>query len=211
MVYKSDSRETLLHFRTVARATNLPIMCYNNPVSYGVDITPEMFVELADEPPTYDPGHVRAALIRGADSPALPIDGIRVLRGGQARGVVLGGCLSLIASLVGTPYLPDLKGRILFVEETGEAAYRLDRMLNQMVLAGCLEGLSGLLIGQLTGCESPAGAAAAEEIVAATGNRFGGPVLAGLPVGHGSGRLPLALGVEMAIDAGEEGLHLGGG
>src|SRR5262249_23539233 len=50
MVYKSDPRETLTHFRAVARATDLPILCYNNPVSYGVDITPAQFAELADEP-----------------------------------------------------------------------------------------------------------------------------------------------------------------
>jgi 4-hydroxy-tetrahydrodipicolinate synthase len=50
MVYKSDARETMTHFRTVAKATDLPIMCYNNPVAYGVDITPAMFAELADEP-----------------------------------------------------------------------------------------------------------------------------------------------------------------
>src|SRR5262249_42597813 len=50
MVYKSDPRETMAHFRTVAKATDLPILCYNNPVSYGVDITPAMFSELADEP-----------------------------------------------------------------------------------------------------------------------------------------------------------------
>lgn len=50
MVYKSDPRETMTHFRTVAQATDLPIMVYNNPIVYGVDITPEMFVELADEP-----------------------------------------------------------------------------------------------------------------------------------------------------------------
>ena len=50
MVYKSDGRETIAHFRSVARTVELPIMCYNNPVSYGVDITPEMFDELADEP-----------------------------------------------------------------------------------------------------------------------------------------------------------------
>ena len=50
MVYKSDPRETIYHFRTVARRTDLPIMCYNNPVAYGVDITPQMFAELADEP-----------------------------------------------------------------------------------------------------------------------------------------------------------------
>ncbi len=50
MVYKSDPRETVAHFRAVAKATDLPIMCYNNPVSYGVDITPPMFADLADEP-----------------------------------------------------------------------------------------------------------------------------------------------------------------
>ena len=50
MVYKSDDRETMTHFRTVAKATELPIMVYNNPPAYKVDITPEMFVELADEP-----------------------------------------------------------------------------------------------------------------------------------------------------------------
>ena len=50
MVYKSDARETIAHFRAVARASKLPILCYNNPVSYGVDIKPAMFAELADEP-----------------------------------------------------------------------------------------------------------------------------------------------------------------
>jgi 4-hydroxy-tetrahydrodipicolinate synthase len=50
MVYRSDPRETLAHFRAVAKASDLPIMCYNNPVSYGVDITPTMFADLADEP-----------------------------------------------------------------------------------------------------------------------------------------------------------------
>ncbi len=50
MVYKSNPRETIAHFRAVANASGLPIMCYNNPVSYGVDITPAMFSDLADEP-----------------------------------------------------------------------------------------------------------------------------------------------------------------
>ncbi len=50
MVYKSDKRETITHFRTIAKATDLPIMIYNNPPAYGVDITPEMFAEMADEP-----------------------------------------------------------------------------------------------------------------------------------------------------------------
>src|SRR5438552_10628098 len=49
MVYKSDPRETMTHFRSVAKCSNLPIMVYNNPVAYSVDVTPEMFAELADE------------------------------------------------------------------------------------------------------------------------------------------------------------------
>jgi len=49
MVYKSDARETVAHFRAVAKATGLPILCYNNPIGYGVDLTPQMFAELADE------------------------------------------------------------------------------------------------------------------------------------------------------------------
>jgi len=62
MVYKSDARETMAHFRAVARASDLPIMCYNNPVAYGVDITPEMFAELADEP-------TLAAIKESSDNP----------------------------------------------------------------------------------------------------------------------------------------------
>lgn len=50
MVYKSDPRETMAHYRAVAQASDLPVMCYNNPVTYGIDITPDMFAELADEP-----------------------------------------------------------------------------------------------------------------------------------------------------------------
>ncbi len=50
MVYKADARETVAHFRAVARSTDLAILCYNNPIAYGVDITPTMFAELADEP-----------------------------------------------------------------------------------------------------------------------------------------------------------------
>ncbi len=50
MVYKSDARETMSHYRAVAQASALPIMCYNNPITYGIDITPAMFAELADEP-----------------------------------------------------------------------------------------------------------------------------------------------------------------
>ena len=72
MVYKSDPRETLAHYRAVAHASGLPIMCYNNPVSYGVDITPEMFAELADEP-------TLVAIKESSDNPRRITDLVNVL------------------------------------------------------------------------------------------------------------------------------------
>lgn len=74
---------------------------------------------------------------------------------GQAEGVLLGGNLSVLTRLIGTPYLPDLKGALLFVEDINEAAYRIDAMLAQMKLAGLWDTLGGLIIGQFTEQDSP--------------------------------------------------------
>jgi 4-hydroxy-tetrahydrodipicolinate synthase len=75
MVYKSDPRETIVHYRAVARASDLPIMVYNNPVSYGVDITPEMFVDLADEP--------KLVAIKESSENVRRITDLRILCGGR--------------------------------------------------------------------------------------------------------------------------------
>jgi muramoyltetrapeptide carboxypeptidase len=71
---------------------------------------------------------------------------------GNASGKLLGGCLSLIASLVGSPHFPDPKGSIFCVEEIGEAPYRIDRMLTQLREAGILKRLGGFVLGQMTDC-----------------------------------------------------------
>lgn len=90
MVYKSDPRETMAHFRSVAKATKLPILCYNNPVSYGVDITPEMFAELADEP-------TLVAIKESSDNPRRITDIVNAVGN---RYVLMGGVDDLVLESV---------------------------------------------------------------------------------------------------------------
>jgi len=80
------------------------------------------------------------------DSPWVPV------RGGVAEGPLLGGCFSLVASLIGTPYLPDLRGAILVLEDIHEHLHRLDRMFVQLRLSGVLREISGLVLGQFSQC-----------------------------------------------------------
>jgi muramoyltetrapeptide carboxypeptidase len=77
------------------------------------------------------------------------------MRPGRAEGVLLGGNLTMIAALLGTPYLPDLDGAILFLEEVGESPYRIDRLFAQLKLAGVLPKLGGLVLGAFTGADPP--------------------------------------------------------
>jgi muramoyltetrapeptide carboxypeptidase len=80
-------------------------------------------------------------------------DRVTCLRGGTARGPLIGGNLAVLSSLVGTPYFPDCRGAILFLEEINEYIYRVDRMLSTLRLAGALDPLAGVVIGKFTKCE----------------------------------------------------------
>ncbi len=120
------------------------------------------------------------------------------VRSGRAAGVVCGGNLTTLCHLLGTPFQPSFRNRILFLEDRGEAAYRIDRMLTQLKLAGCLEGIRGLILGSFTGCGSD------QEIFEIVGNRFSDapvPILAGLPAGHTEPNLTLPLGIQTVLDA----------
>src|SRR3546814_6627981 len=72
----------------------------------------------------------------------------RTFRSGKAVGRLLGGNLTVLAALVGTPYLPDFDGAILFLEDVDEAEYRIDRMLTQLALSGVLRRVAGVVFGQ---------------------------------------------------------------
>ena len=99
-------------------------------------------------------------LARGAvPSPLLGPSGetLRPLRSGAAEGPLVGGNLAVLTRLVGTPFLPSLRGAILFLEEVGEAPYRIDGMFAHLRLAGHLDALGGLILGGFTECEPPSG------------------------------------------------------
>lgn len=130
------------------------------------------------------------------------LTGLVPLVPGEAEGVLIGGNLCLISHLAGTPFLPPpTAGRLLLLEDVGERPYRLDRMLTQLGLAGWLEGVAGVLLGELRGCDDED--AQGLEVVAEQLRRWlpGVPVLAGLPVGHGPRNHPLRLGCRYLLDA----------
>ncbi len=79
-------------------------------------------------------------------------DRITTIRGGEAVGELIGGNLTVLCSLLGSQYLPDFKGKILFLEEINEEIYRVDRLFCQLALSGVLEKVAGVVIGKFTNC-----------------------------------------------------------
>jgi muramoyltetrapeptide carboxypeptidase len=133
--------------------------------------------------------------------------GIRVLRPGRARGMIYGGCLSILTSALGTPYAPQTEGKLLFLEDQGEKPYRIDRMLRHMLLAGKFEGVRGFIFGEMPGCESPdADPRLLDHVILDVLRDFDVPVAVGLRSGHvsaGNVTLPLGIEAELILDAGE--------
>jgi muramoyltetrapeptide carboxypeptidase len=127
----------------------------------------------------------------------------RVLRGGRAAGVLAGGNLALLAALAGTPYAPQLDGAILVLEDVNEAVYRVDRMLQQLLLAGLLDGCQAIVFGHCTSCpeESDDGARRLDDVVAEIADALHVPCLAGVPVGHIDDQWTLPLGAAAELDA----------
>jgi muramoyltetrapeptide carboxypeptidase len=167
--------------------------------------------QLSEQPPK---GIARLHQILFEDRPAGPLQAEphRTLSPGKARGVLLGGNLSLLASLVGTPYLPSFSGALLLIEDVGERPYRIDRLIMQLRLSGALDGLRGVVVGQFVRCEGdsadPAPLDLLEELLAP----LGVPCAATFPIGHarsdeGPGlpsneAVPLGVLAELDADAG---------
>lgn len=121
----------------------------------------------------------------------------RALVQGTARGPLAGGNLSVLCHLAGTPFFPDLDGRILFLEDIGEPAYRVDRMLNHLMLTGRLRRVSGIAIGEMVDCGDPSALA---RIAADILSPLGVPLATGLPVGHGDRNAALPIGLPAELD-----------
>lgn len=120
------------------------------------------------------------------------------LRSGTASGPVIGGNLTTLCHLTGTAFSPDFGEHILLIEERGESAYRIDRMLTQMKLAGCFERLAGLLLGSFEGCGR------SDEIFRIVRSIFKEknlPILAGFDAGHGNPNITVPFGIRAGLDA----------
>lgn len=129
---------------------------------------------------------------------------VTTLQPGTAHGRLLGGNLCLMSHLVGTPYLPDLRGAILFLEDIEEPYYRIDRMLTQLWLSGALAGVAGVAFGKFTGCDSSAfflQNRPLEEILAERFRALGVPAVSGLMIGHIEDQTTLPVGCLAELDA----------
>jgi muramoyltetrapeptide carboxypeptidase len=151
---------------------------------------------------SYDAEGLLAAIGSERAPGLIPADGVQRLHEGAAEGVLFGGCLSLIASLIGTPFLPSFEGSILFLEDIQVKPYQIDRMLTQLSLAGRLEGVRGLVFGQMPGCEQhPEQGYTLPQMLTDWTDHLNIPVLFGFPSGHTSSECrTLPLGVRARLD-----------
>ncbi|MGO9340836.1 MAG: S66 peptidase family protein [Terracidiphilus sp.] len=138
-------------------------------------------------------------------------EGMRTLRPGRTRGTLYGGCLSILVALLGTPYEPQTEGKLLFLEDLNTRPYQIDRMLWQLRQAGKLDGVKGIVFGEMLDCVS-SGAAPdlLDEVILRVLEDFQGPIAIGLRSGHVShSNVTLTFGVEAELRAAEQAeLHL---
>jgi len=141
-----------------------------------------------------------------ADADADAADGadamLALSRPGLAEGRLVGGNLSLVAALQGTPYAWPSRDTVLFLEDVNEEPYRIDRLLTQLRLAGVLDAAAGFVLGSFTHPESPC------TVLRERLWPLGKPVLAGWPSGHGLPNRPLPLGLRVRLDAAARTLTL---
>jgi muramoyltetrapeptide carboxypeptidase len=140
-------------------------------------------------------------------------DGLRVLRPGRAEGLLTGGCLSIFAEALGTPYAPRIEANsILFLEDIGTKPYQWDRMLLHLRYSGLLEEVTGIVFGDMSQCVPPEERDYLERAILHALRDFEGPIAIGLRSGHVSAsNLTIPLGVAAAlnlIDATNPRMHL---
>ena len=139
--------------------------------------------------------------------PIKPRHFIRTIRPGKAEGEVIGGNLTLISTLMGTPYQPQFKGKIVLLEDIGEEPYRIDRMLNQLRLAGVFREAAGVIIGECVDCRpsdfkpSLGSNFSLGEVIDAMLGTLPIPVFYGLTFGHTDDQLTIPLGLRAIMDA----------
>lgn len=142
------------------------------------------------------------AMLRG-DRSSWNLSASEIVQPGTAEGVLVGGCLSVLVSTLGTPYEIKTAGRLLFLEDVNEKPYRIDRMLTHMRQAGKLDDLAGVVFGEMSGCTAdPNEAVSVRDVIGQSFANASYPVVFGLPTGHGRGAVTLPLGIRARL-AGE--------
>jgi muramoyltetrapeptide carboxypeptidase len=140
------------------------------------------------------------------DNPLRPLHPTRAIRPGKVRGPLVGGNLTLLSALMGTPYEPDTRGRIFFLEDVGEEPYRIDRMLTQLRLAGKFDQCAGVVVGECVDCnprEFQPGFQSTfslNEVLEDILGTLKVPVLTGLLIGHTNDQATLPMGVPAELD-----------
>ncbi|GAB3558576.1 S66 peptidase family protein [Spirosoma fluminis] len=138
------------------------------------------------------------------DTLAQTKDRITTIRPGTARGQLAGGNLTVLCHLIGSPFLPDWKGKILFVEDTHEDVYSVDRMITHLKLAGVLNQVAGIVIGKCTSCEPGSGGYGSltlEDVLTEHIGPLNVPAFAGSMIGHIADKFTVPLGISAEIDA----------
>lgn len=181
---------TALHLHVAARA-GVPTL--HGPVIKSF--------RLHDDDPHESLVHLRRALF-GERGERPTVDGLRTVRGGRATGRVLGGNLSIVASVLASPHCPALDDSILFLEDVGEEDYRLDRLFTTLRLSERAGRPAGIVLGDFTGCGGAyVDAADIPDFVAELASEFDCPVVADFPGGHGTRNIPIPMGIGAALDA----------
>jgi muramoyltetrapeptide carboxypeptidase len=143
--------------------------------------------------------HLRR-LLAGEGGP-FEFEAHEVLHPGVAEGELIGGCLSVLVAMLGTPFAADFSNKVLFLEDTGEKAYRVDRMLVHLKQAGALERVAGIVFGGMRGFDgSEQEKRLMREFMIEQTAGLGCPVIAGIEVGHGTENLTIPLGVPVRLD-----------
>jgi muramoyltetrapeptide carboxypeptidase len=143
---------------------------------------------LSRGPEAYDEWSFLAAATRAEPMGPLAAEGVETLVPGEAAGVIVGGTLSQLVSLLGTPWAFEVpRGALLFIEDIGERPYRIHRMLTQLAQSGQLARAGALVFGEFPGCDEPGGGVAIRDVLHDFVQGFHGPVLFGFPFGHTMG------------------------
>lgn len=130
-----------------------------------------------------------------------------VIHTGTVEGELMGGCLSVLITTLGTPYEIDTRGKLLFLEDVGERPYRIERMLTHLKMAGKLDQLAGLIFGDFTDCEGK-GPRNVRCIVGEMFEQAHYPVVMGMAAGHGREHITLPFGVKARLDGESASLML---